>query len=668
MTLLSRMVLVADDEAVAAFRQYSAGGLASAVKPTVTKEYQSLEQTLVATSSPTGAAGVPFMMTEEAGSRGDGIDAHLALTATLDFEQSQGHWPRLHSEEDAAAVVELAEAASAKHKGLAEAGGEAGCVWAQKVEWGFPSGEARPIDALRVGRFARFLGTELTGFAAFLGGVVAQEVIKKTGKFTPIEQWIHHEDHALVTDECPANLGPVLGTRYDDQIAVLGKDFQARCAEARVFMVGCGALGCEYLKGLSLMGAATSRRGKVLVTDMDTIETSNLSRQFLFRDSDVGHSKSISGARVVKGWNPQMNVEGVEKFVGQSTEDTFDDEFWSSLDVCWNALDNVAARKYTDSRCLWYGKPLLESGTTGTKSNSEVILPFRTNSYNDGVDPPEVGIAMCTLRSFPFLPLHCIEFAKQKLFTEHYEFGPAQYKAFKDDMAGFFEQLGAMSTDNERLTAMRSVMKMVELQKAKGTIEFGTCIQLAFERLMLDFRHDILSVIATGDDMEASGKPFWTGTKRKPNPVDFTADDHLSMEYLYAAANLFAVVFQVEEVRDRAGFEAKVRAMEHQLVQPEFSPKKVMTEEKQAGGEGAAAAAEEEAEEDAVDEEELARLEGALYGVDPSSLQPVVVHDFEKDDDDNWHIDFLTASANLRAWNYNIKATPRHAVKVSPTA
>ena len=81
-----------------------------------------------------------------------------------------------------------------------------------------------------------------------------------------------------------------------------------------------------------------------------------------------------------------------------------------------------------------YGKPLLESGTTGTKSNHEVILPNKTSSYNDGAEAPEVGIAMCTLRSFPYLPLHCIEFAKQKLFTEHYVFAPEQYERFRKDM------------------------------------------------------------------------------------------------------------------------------------------------------------------------------------------------------------------------------------------
>ena len=97
-------------------------------------------------------------------------------------------------------------------------------------------------------------------------------MIKKTGKFTPIEQWVHHEDVALVTDAVPSNTSPAMGSRYDDQIAVLGKDFMARVRNMKIFMVGCGALGCEYLKGLAMMGACAGNDGKLWVTDMDIIE------------------------------------------------------------------------------------------------------------------------------------------------------------------------------------------------------------------------------------------------------------------------------------------------------------------------------------------------------------------------------------------------------------
>ena len=76
----------------------------------------------------------------------------------------------------------------------------------------------------------------------------------------------------------------------------MGKDFQARKADQRVYFGG----GCEYLKGLALMGAGTGKDGKIWMTGMDRIEVSNLSRQFLFRQTDVGHPKSVRGALVVQ--------------------------------------------------------------------------------------------------------------------------------------------------------------------------------------------------------------------------------------------------------------------------------------------------------------------------------------------------------------------------------
>lgn len=74
-----------------------------------------------------------------------------------------------------------------------------------------------------------------------------------------------------------------------------------------IFLVGAGALGCEFLKGLSLMGVSAD--GQTVVTDDDTIEVSNLNRQFLFRRNDVKGSKSATAAREVQLMNEEFNVE-----------------------------------------------------------------------------------------------------------------------------------------------------------------------------------------------------------------------------------------------------------------------------------------------------------------------------------------------------------------------
>ncbi len=51
-------------------------------------------------------------------------------------------------------------------------------------------------------------------------------------------------------------------------------------------------------------------------------------------------------------------------------------------------MDNIQARQYIDNQCVWYTKPLFESGTLGTKSHSQIIIPHVTQSYNDIRDPP----------------------------------------------------------------------------------------------------------------------------------------------------------------------------------------------------------------------------------------------------------------------------------------
>lgn len=135
-------------------------------------------------------------------------------------------------------------------------------------------------------------------------------------------------------------------------------------------MVGAGALGCEYIKAFALMGLGCSDKGQVAVTDNDNIEVSNLNRQFLFRKNNVGDSKSKVACQIAKEMNPNLNVKDYQTRVGSDTETVFNDKFWEGLHFIVNAVDNIKARLYVDQKCVWYEKPLLESGTLGTKANS----------------------------------------------------------------------------------------------------------------------------------------------------------------------------------------------------------------------------------------------------------------------------------------------------------
>jgi len=97
--------------------------------------------------------------------------------------------------------------------------------------------------------------------------------------------------------------------RYDDLIAVYGKRFQEELGDLRIFMVGCGALGCEYVKNFALMGVCCGPNGLLTITDNDTIEVSNLNRQFLFRSENVGQPKSIAATQRATTMNKDIKID-----------------------------------------------------------------------------------------------------------------------------------------------------------------------------------------------------------------------------------------------------------------------------------------------------------------------------------------------------------------------
>ena len=96
---------------------------------------------------------------------------------------------------------------------------------------------------------------------------------------------------------------------------------------------------------------------------------------------DPCSAKSTAAANAARDINPALKVNALQNRVSPATEDVFHDKFWDSLDLVVNALDNVNARLYVDSRCVYFGKPLLESGTLGPKCNTQVVIPNMTENY-----------------------------------------------------------------------------------------------------------------------------------------------------------------------------------------------------------------------------------------------------------------------------------------------
>lgn len=110
---------------------------------------------------------------------------------------------------------------------------------------------------------------------SFLGGVVAQEIVKYTGKYTPLRQFLYLDMFELIDSvELPTDAASYTleNSRYDDQIAIFGKQNVEKIKNLNLFVVGAGALGCEFMKQLAMMGACSGGTGKLTITDMDRIE------------------------------------------------------------------------------------------------------------------------------------------------------------------------------------------------------------------------------------------------------------------------------------------------------------------------------------------------------------------------------------------------------------
>lgn len=161
------------------------------------------------------------------------------------------------------------------------------------------------------------LRTELSPVSTFFGGIAAQEIVKVTGKYGPIDQLFIHEFYSTTMKDKTWDALPKQGT---GQQAVIGSDALRFLEEAKVFMIGAGALGCELLKMFSLMGVSSAGAGELTCTDNDAIEVSNLNRQFLFRKEHVGSNKSQTAVAVTQRMNPKFRAKGLIDLVSEATE------------------------------------------------------------------------------------------------------------------------------------------------------------------------------------------------------------------------------------------------------------------------------------------------------------------------------------------------------------
>jgi ubiquitin-like 1-activating enzyme E1 B len=215
--------------------------------------------------------------------------------------------------------------------------------------------------------------------------------------------------------------------RYSSLRSVYGEATVAAIHTSHVLVVGAGGIGCEVLKNLVMSGKQVLTPSfpfllpsslpiffigfqKIDIIDLDTVDISNLNRQFLFRPEHVNSSKALVAAQSAKQFNPSVEINPFHQNI---KEPQFNREFFLKYDLVLNALDNIDARRHVNRLCLAYDLPLIESGTTGYIGQAMPIIKKVTECYECLPKISQKVYPICTIRSTPSQPVHCIVWAKE---------------------------------------------------------------------------------------------------------------------------------------------------------------------------------------------------------------------------------------------------------------
>jgi len=336
-----------------------------------------------------------------------------------------------------------------------------------------------------------------------------------------------------------------------------------------LLMVGAGGIGCELLKNLVLTGFE-----KIYIIDLDTIDVSNLNRQFLFQRRHVGKSKAQVAKESVLRFRPNAEIIAKHDTV-MSTE--YNKDFFSQFDIVLNALDNRAARNHVNRMCLAANVPLIESGTAGYLGQVTLIKKGMTECYECQPKPARKTYPGCTIRNTPSEPVHCIVWAKHlfnQLFGEHDADNEVSPDTEDPELAGDAGEMATKKKSEEiSRTSTRDWAKEIDYDGEKLFTKFfhnDITYLLSMEKLWkkrkppipLAWNSGTSSDQAEATDTALPDKRIWSihecqtvfeksiktlkeRSKASDEPLVWDKDDEAAMDFVTATANIRSQIFNI---------------------------------------------------------------------------------------------------------------------------
>ncbi|WVQ81104.1 hypothetical protein IAT38_003226 [Cryptococcus sp. DSM 104549] len=411
--------------------------------------------------------------------------------------------------------------------------------------------------------------------------------------------------------------------RYSHTEAILGKELFQKVKDTKILVVGAGGIGCELLKNLVLVGFAN-----IEIIDLDTIDLSNLNRQFLFRKPDISKPKALVAAATARHFNPSSGIE-IHARHGNVKDSVNDLEWIKGFGLVMSALDNMDARRHVNRLCQAGNVPLIESGTAGYRGQVTPFIHNETECFDCTEKVPPKSFPVCTIRSTPSEPIHCIVWGKTYLFGKL--FG-------EDDEDMDTEELDKAKEGGENAEEIENLKKeSAAFRQVRQNLGEEDGPRRVFEKV---FNEDINRLLAMEDMWKKEGRV-------KPVPLEYDPimDGSFVVPPLRAAPAPAAGSSAPKEATAVSANGEKTNGNAEKPAAPKAVNKALLK-----------------------DQRELSVKDNLELFIDSCKrlsaraiAYPDVLLSFDKDDDDT--LDFVLATANLRATAYGIANKTRFEVK-----
>lgn len=160
--------------------------------------------------------------------------------------------------------------------------------------------------------------------------------------------------------------------KYSRQILLFGEEGQEKLKKAKVLVAGAGGLGSPVSTYLAIAGV-----GKIILADFDSVDPSNLNRQFLHHEKDIGRLKVESAKEKLLSMNPDIEVETIAEMLTESNLEALVPE----CDVIVDALDNLETRHMLNRLAVKRRIPLIHGAVTGYDGQVTTIMPGETPCF-----------------------------------------------------------------------------------------------------------------------------------------------------------------------------------------------------------------------------------------------------------------------------------------------